>query len=58
MPATATVTEPDLEALAALMAENPEFAAKLADAIAAKLDEKYGWQQGFMSDKMDELTES
>ena len=40
--------------------DKPEFAAKLADAIAErlapKLDEKFGFQQGWMTDKLEELS--
>ena len=44
---TETIADHDPEALAmALIADNPEFAKKLVDAIAAKLDEKFGFQQG------------
>ena len=43
---TETLSERDLERLAALMADNPEFAKKLVDAISEKLDEKFGWRQG------------
>ena len=46
---TETIVDHDLEALADLMAENHEFAAKLADAIAKKLDEKFGFRQGEMN---------
>ena len=38
------------------MADNPEFAKKLVDAISEKLDEKFGWQQGWMSDRLDEIS--
>ena len=30
------------------MADNPEFVAKLADALAERLDNKYGWDIGEM----------
>ena len=53
---TETLAEYDLEALVALMADNPDFAAKLADAIANRLDEKYGWNQGWMRDKVEEMS--
>ena len=60
---TETIADHDLEALADLMAKNPEFASKLADAVAAKLDEKFGFRQGEMtpgfealSEKMDRLS--
>ena len=43
---TETLSEHNLEALVALMADNLKFVAKLADAIAERLDEKYGWGQG------------
>ena len=40
------MSDHDLEALAVLMSKNPDFAAQLADAIAKRLDEDYGWGQG------------
>ena len=53
---TETIADHDPEALAvALMADNPEFAKKLVDAISAKLDEKFGFQQGWMSAQIGEL---
>ena len=39
------------------MADNPEFAKKLVDAIAARLDEKFGHRQGWMSEELDHLSE-
>ena len=53
---TETLSEHDLEALVTLMADNPEFAAKLADAISERLDKKYGWNQGCMRDKVEEMS--
>ena len=55
---TETLGEHDLEALAALMADNPEFAAKLADAIAEKLGEKLygrGWNIAGIEEKLDKV---
>ena len=43
---TTALSDRDFADLATLMADNPEFAAKLADAIAKRLDERYGWGQG------------
>ena len=37
------------------MAENPEGIARLADAIAKRLDDKFGWQQGWMRSEFEEL---
>lgn len=39
---TESLSDHDREALAVLMADNPEFAAKLADAVAEKVGEKLG----------------
>ena len=52
---TETLSDHDLSTLALLMADDPEFAAKLADAIAERLDEKFGWRQGDMRADINEL---
>ncbi len=36
--------------------ENPEFAPKLARAIAKSLDDDFGWQQGYKRDKLEEIS--
>ena len=54
---TGTLSEHDLEALAEMMADNPEFAKKLVDAISDKLDEKFGRKQGDIFFELDELKE-
>ena len=53
---TTTLSEQEFDRLAELIADNPEFAKKLVDAISAKLDEKFGFQQGWMKDQVDKLS--
>ena len=52
---TETLSEHNLAALAALMADNHEFAAKLADVIAEKLDKKFGWRQGELTSDFEKI---
>ncbi len=52
---TEPLGEHDLQRLAVIMADDPKFAAKLADAIAERLDEKFGWRQGDMRADIAEL---
>ena len=54
---TGTLSKRDLAEMVEKLAENPEFAAKLADAISERLDKKYGWRQGHMNDRLDEISE-
>ena len=54
-PSTETLSEHNLERLAALMADNPEFAAKLAGAIAKKLNEDHGFDLGWLRTDIDDL---
>ena len=54
---TETLSEDNIALLADIMAENPEFAKKLVDAISKKLDEKFGHQQGWMSETLEDLSE-
>ncbi len=46
----------DMKVVAKLMAKDPEFAKELVDAISEKLDEKFGWMQGHMNDRLDEIS--
>ena len=46
---TETMSDHDLEALAELMAIDPRLAENVANIIAAKLDEKFGFRQGEMT---------
>lgn len=52
---TETIADHDLEALADLMADNPEFATKLAAAIAKKLNEEHGFDLGWLRSDIDDL---
>ena len=52
---TETLSDHDLSTLAVLMADDPKFAAKLADAIAERLDEKFGRRQGDIFFELEEL---
>ena len=52
---TETLPEQEIKHLADIMADNPNFAEKLADAIAERLDEKYGFDQGWMKASIEEL---
>ena len=54
---TETLSEHDITLLADIMADNPEFAKRLVDAISEKLDDKFGHQQGWMSGTLEELSE-
>ena len=38
------------------MAKDPKFAHELADAIAARLDEKYGFRQGEIIDEIEKVS--
>ena len=42
--------------VANIVAKDPAFAKELVDAISEKLDEKFGWQQGWMSARLDEIS--
>ena len=53
---TETLSERDLKVVAKLVAKDPEFAKELVDAIGVALDEKFGWQQGFISGRFDEIS--
>lgn len=48
------LTDHDISRLANLMADNPEFAKKLVDAISQKLDEKFGFHIGRMKDHLEQ----
>ena len=52
---TGTLSKRDLAEMVEKLAENPEFAAKLADAISERLDKKYGWRQGELTDGLEKL---
>ena len=52
---TETLGEHDLRVVANIVAKDPEFAADVAEIIAEKLDEKFGWRQGRMRDDITEL---
>ena len=52
---TEPLTDHDLEALAALMADNPDFASKLADAIAKKLNAEHGFDLGWLREDISDL---
>ena len=54
---TEPLSEHDLEALAELMADNPELADRVANIIATKLDEKFGFRQGEMTAGFEDLKE-
>lgn len=54
---TVSISEQDFDRLVRWMANDSKFMDKLADGIAQRLDEKFGHQQGFMSEKMEELSE-
>ena len=54
---TGRFSDDELNSLAVLMADHPEFAAKLADAITERLDEKYGWRQGELADGFEKLSQ-
>ena len=51
------LSDQDIERLAALMAKNSKFANDLADAVAKRLDETFGFRQGEIVDKLDEISE-
>ena len=53
---TETIVDHDLEALADLMAKNPEFASKLADGVAKRVGEELetrGWDGAGIDEKLD-----
>ena len=50
------LSDQDIERLAALMAKDPKFAHELADAIATRLDEKYGFRQGEIIDDIEKVS--
>lgn len=52
-----TLSEQAIKHLEDILADNPKFAQKLADAISERLDEKFGHRQGWMSNKLEELSE-
>ena len=52
---TGTLSENDLKVVADIVAKDPEFAADVAEIIAEKLDEKFGWRQGDMRADIKEL---
>ena len=54
---TNALLDQELERLAEIVADDPIFAKKLVSALAVELDKKFGWRQGWMEDKMDELNE-
>ena len=54
-PSTETLSEHDLKALAVLMTKDPEFAAKLAGAIAKKLNEDHGFDLGWLRVDINDL---
>ena len=51
------LSDQDIERLAVLMAKNLKFANELADAVAKRLDETFGFRQGEIVDKLDEISE-
>ena len=52
---TGTLSKRDLAEMVEKLAENPEFAAKLEDAISERLDKKYGWRQGELTSDFEKL---
>ena len=55
------LSDDDINALAALMANNPEFASKLADAVARRVGEELetrGWDGAGIEDKLDKVLDT
>ena len=58
MPSQAkSIIDYDLEALAVMLTETPSALDKLADAIAERLDRKFGFRQGEMAAGFEQLNE-
>ena len=50
------LSENDLKVVANIVAKDPEFAKELVDAISEKLDEKFGWMQGHINDRLNQIS--
>ena len=53
---TERLSEHNLKEVAKLMAKDPEFAKDLVAALSETLDEKFGFQQGWISDRLGEIS--